>query len=222
MSAREQHIRIERSARMFVLGDAATAKELWVVCHGYGQLAARFIRDFEHITTSERVIVAPEGLHRFYLDPPPAPAANRRVGATWMTREDRETDIADYVAYLDTVVEAITPHGTRLPVRALGFSQGSATVFRWAALGRTRIAELILWSGEVPPDVDMQPAAERLRQTRITVVHGTTDLLQPPRLARRQLELLDAAGLSYRTLTFDGGHTLDRVLLAGIAETPLD
>jgi predicted esterase len=221
MSAREQHITIERSARFFAIGDAATAQELWVVCHGYGQLAARFIRDFAHIATPERMIVAPEGLHRFYLDPPPAPAAQRRVGATWMTREDREADIADYVRYLDAVVESLTEDPQTRRIRALGFSQGSATVFRWAALGRTRIDELILWSGEVPPDVDMQPAAQRLRQTRITIVHGSADPLQSPDLARRQLELLDAAGLSYRTLSFDGGHTLDRVLLAEIAETPL-
>jgi predicted esterase len=219
MSAHERHIMIERSARLFVLGDRATAQELWVVCHGYGQLAGRFIRDFDHITTPERMIVAPEGLHRFYLDPPPAPAAQRRVGATWMTRDDRETDIADYVRYLDAVVAEVAPG---LPVRALGFSQGSATVFRWAALGRTPVVELILWSGEVPPDLEMQPAAERLHQTRITFVQGSTDRLQPPHSARRQLELLDAAGLSYRTLMFDGGHALDRALLAEIAAVPLD
>ena len=222
MSVREQHITIERSARFFAIGDAATAQELWVVCHGYGQLAGRFIRDFEHIASPDRMIVAPEGLHRFYLDPPPAPAAQRRVGATWMTREDRETDIADYVAYLDTVVESITQQKAQLPVRALGFSQGSATVFRWAALGRTPVAELILWSGEVPPDLPMQPAAQRLHQTRITIVQGSSDPLQPPQLARRQLELLDAAGLSYRTLLFEGGHTLDRALLAEIAEIHVD
>jgi predicted esterase len=221
MSAREQHITIQRSARLFVLGESAAAAELWVVCHGYGQLAGRFIRDFEDLASDQRVIVAPEGLHRFYMDPPPAPASQRRVGATWMTREDRETDIADYVAYLDAVVDRFDP-GHTLPVRALGFSQGSATVFRWAALGRTPIAELILWSGEVPPDLEMQPAAARLRQTRITYVQGSRDLLQPPHLVRRQLELLDAAGLSYRTLTFEGGHALDRALLAEIAEVPLD
>lgn len=221
MSVRELHIDVERSARVCVLGDVAAAREVWIVCHGYGQLAARFIRDFEPLVSDTRAIIAPEGLHRFYLDPPPAPAAQRRVGATWMTREDREQDIADYVRYLDRVVATLVPAEPRPRLRALGFSQGTATVFRWAALGTTALAELILWSGDVPPDLDMQPAAQRLRQTRITVVQGSQDVLQPPHQARRQLELLDAAGLSYRTRTFDGGHALDRALLAELAEVPL-
>ena len=70
-----------------------------------------------------------------------------------MTREDRETDIRDYVAYLDRVVEHVTPSRAQVRIRALGFSQGCATAFRWAALGATRVHDLILWAGEVPPDV---------------------------------------------------------------------
>ncbi|MGQ0816208.1 MAG: hypothetical protein ACT4O1_17400 [Gemmatimonadota bacterium] len=89
-----------------------------------------------------------------------------------MTREDRERDIADYVSYLDDVGRYVAARDD-VRIRALGFSQASATVFRWAALGKTRVDELILWSGEVPPDLDMQPAAARLRQTRIVCArHG--------------------------------------------------
>jgi predicted esterase len=221
MSAREEHIEIVRSARIYILADIAMPTDIWIVCHGYGQLASRFITNFEDIATPDRLIVAPEGLHRFYLDPPPAPAAKRRVGATWMTRQDRETDIRDYVAYLDRVAAHVTGGRPGVRIRALGFSQGSATVFRWAVMGRTRVDDLILWAGEVPPDVDMQRAAERLRQTRMTYVHGARDEMLPARVAVKQHELLDSAGLSYDVREFEGGHEMDAAVLATIAETPL-
>ena len=222
MSAREEHIDISRSARIYILSDVAMPTDIWIVCHGYAQLASRFITHFEEIATPERLIVAPEGLHRFYLDPPPAPAAKRRVGASWMTRVDRETDIRDYVEYLDRVTAHVTGGRREVRIRALGFSQGSATVFRWAASGRTRVDDLILWAGEVPPDVDMKVAAERLRNTRLTYVHGTRDDMLPAAIAQKQLELLDSVGLSYEVRRFDGGHELDPALLASIAETPLN
>lgn len=218
MSAREEHLAVTKSARLRILGDTAAARDFWIVCHGYGQLAHRFIRDFECIAVDGRAIVAPEGLHRFYLDPPPAPAAQRRVGATWMTREDRDTDIADNVAYLDRVAEhAIGARAPDVRVRALGFSQGAATVFRWAALGRTRVDELILWGGEVPPDVDMEMASQRLRAARVIVVHGRSDRMAPEHQLTRHLEALRAGNIAYRRHDFDGGHEMNRELLEGIA-----
>ena len=100
-----------------------------MVLHGYRQLARRFLRRFEPVAGDHRRIVAPEGLSRFYADPGrgrhgPASA----VGASWMTREDRENEIRDYVAYLDQLWQHLrtdSPGRTRLVV--LGFSQGVAT-----------------------------------------------------------------------------------------------
>ena len=213
MTAREEHIAVTKTARLYLLGEPGAAHDVWIACHGYGQLARRFIRSFASIAAPGRLIVAPEGLHRFYLDPPPAAAAQRRVGATWMTREDRESDIRDYVAYLDRVLERVVGASTTARIRAFGFSQGCATALRWAVMGATRVDELILWAGEVPPDADLQPAAERLHQTRITMVIGKHDLLAPAGM-RRQIERLEAMGLSAQLLEFDGGHEIDPACLA--------
>ena len=81
-----------RSARYFTLGSPEDAAEVWFVCHGYGQLAARFLERFRPIEANRRCIVAPEGLSRFYLT---ETATERRVGASWMTREDRLHEIDD-------------------------------------------------------------------------------------------------------------------------------
>ena len=68
--------------------------------------------------------MAPEGLSRFYLD-----AGAGKVGASWMTKEDRAHEIEDYLSYLEQVRAAIIPP---VPLTILGFSQGVATAARWA------------------------------------------------------------------------------------------
>ena len=40
-------------------------------------------------------IIAPQGLHKFYLE-----GTSGRVGASWMTKENREDDIKNYLVYL--------------------------------------------------------------------------------------------------------------------------
>src|SRR2546425_9676771 len=73
------------------------------VCHGSGQLAARSLRHFEPLADGTRLVVAPEALSRFYLEDTTVPAKERKVGATWMTRENRLSEIDDYVRYLDAL-----------------------------------------------------------------------------------------------------------------------
>ena len=65
---REHHLPVTRTARFYTLGPPSGApKQLWIACHGYGQLAARFISHFAVIDDGSRVIAAPEALSRFYL-----------------------------------------------------------------------------------------------------------------------------------------------------------
>ena len=122
-NSREHRLSVPRSARCFSQGGEA-AVEGWVVLHGYGQLASRFLRSLESLATPSRLVVAPEGLSRFYLD-----AGGGKVGASWMTKEDRVREIEDYLAYLDLVRATLMPP---VPLTILGFSQGVATAARWA------------------------------------------------------------------------------------------
>lgn len=217
MSLTEHHIRVTRRARYFTIGGGATAADIWIVCHGYAQLAGRFIHNFTIIDRPGRVIVAPEALHRFYIDPPPKPAAERRVGATWMTREDREQDIADYVDYLDLLVSEFMAQAPEARLRVLGFSQGSATVLRWAVRATRVPHHLILWAGEVPSDVDWTAGARKLARTRIDVVRGDRDESITESVLRRNLRALDDVKLKYHLHSFSGGHHLDDEMLRRLA-----
>ncbi|MCA1790257.1 MAG: hypothetical protein LC667_10475, partial [Thioalkalivibrio sp.] len=59
-----------RTARYRVLGDPASAREVWFVLHGYRQMAGRFIRRFGPLPGAgrSRAVVAPEALSRFYIE----------------------------------------------------------------------------------------------------------------------------------------------------------
>ena len=213
----EHHISVARTARYFTIGDPA-ATEIWFVCHGYGQLAARFLKRFEPITEGARLVVAPEGLSRFYVG-----SGERRdqpVGATWMTREDRLHEIADYAKYLDAVYADVVGDGPAPGrVRALGFSQGAATASRWAALGASRLDELVLWGGELPPDLDLAAAAARLARLRITLVAGTEDEYITPKLLAGIQRRLNEQAIPFRTQVFEGGHEIDETVLRQVASS---
>jgi predicted esterase len=190
-----------------VLGDPEKARTMWIVLHGHGQLARFFLNKFEGIA-KDALIVAPEGLSRFYLDD-----QHQRVGATWMTREDREHEIKDHVDYLDGLVQALQAGRNDRPVHVLGFSQGVATASRWSLLGRTRIAQLVLWAGSLPPEPTAEQLRERWQHLRIDLVLGTKDPFAGEDAMQAGSDRLIAAKLGHRVHRFEGGHVLEPVLL---------
>src|SRR5688572_1697089 len=176
MGLQEHRLSVTRTARYFALGDPARAGEVWFVCHGYGHLAARFLEKCRARDDGRRYVVSPDGLSRFYLSESPT---ERRAGASWMSREDRLSEIDDYVRYLDAGYPALCVLVDRCPVAvlALGSSHWAATVGGWVAMGQARVARLVLWGGELPPDLDLTvpTVAGRLRAAGLSLVYGRAD-----------------------------------------------
>ena len=211
----EHHLSVRRTARYFTLGPAAaTAREVWIVLHGYGQLAARFLRAFAPLDDGARCIVAPEGLSRFYAES----GRNDKIGASWMTREDRLAEIDDYVRYLDVLYDEVMRGAVAVPVTVLGFSQGTATAARWLAQGSVRAGRLILWGGEVPPDLDLAAARQCWEKTDVTLVVGSQDQYITPKVLSRDEQRLREHGISFRVEGFDGGHEIVPEVLGRIAQ----
>jgi predicted esterase len=217
----EAHIPVTRTARYYTLGgDARSPRELWFACHGYGQLAKYFAQHFEPLDDGTRTIVVPEGLSRFYFgDPRREHGADAMVGATWMTREDREREIDDHVRYLDTLFAHIRGQRGRARARVtvLGFSQGVATVCRWLARGTARTDRLVLWGGKMPTDIFPLPTESPLRTVRVTLVVGADDEYVTPLVAAEQESLLRESKVAYEICRFDGGHALDAGALRELA-----
>jgi predicted esterase len=201
---REHHLLTQRSARFVTLGPAdGSAREIWVALHGYGQLAHRFAQAFAPLDDGTRLIVVPEGLSRFYVDRSVA-----KVGASWMTREDRAVEIEDYVRYLDAVAEAVTAGFPPRPFHVLGFSQGCATACRWIERGRVSPTRLIVWGGEIPPDLDWSRARERFARVPVVLVAGAEDRDVPPEALTQFGALLALHGVRHSVVRFPGGHEI--------------
>lgn len=214
----EEHIVVPRTARYYTLGEVTDdVRDVWFVLHGYGQLASRFIRPFQALADGTRLIVAPEALSRFYLDA--VGSKERRIGATWMTREDRLREIQDYVRYLDALSAFVLARVSRDDVRVtvLGFSQGVSTACRWVCSGEVRAERVILWAGPIPPELGDTDDASRLGASRVSMVFGRADEFATPDVVRAEGERLRALGIAFDEHEFAGGHHLDARLLLDLA-----
>lgn len=217
---RERRLSVRRTARVCVLGPDDGPSEVWFVLHGYRQLADRFLRRFERLDDGTRLIAAPEALSRFYVEREVGRHGPQSlVGGSWMTRHERETEIDDYVAYLDRVAGSVLNRlgGSGPSTTVLGFSQGAHTAARWAVRGAHRPDRLVLWGDPVPPDLDLERASSRLAGVEILLVAGERDGTRRPEVERERIEALQGIGLTPRVLRHPGGHAIDRELLERIA-----
>lgn len=211
----EHYVTVERTARFVTMGAADRPSEIWFVCHGYGELAASFVQGLSALDDGTRLFIGPEALSRFYLDGP-----HQNVGASWMTREDRENEMRDYLKYLDAVKTEVFSRldGASARVTVLGFSQGAATAARWACRGTVDAARLILWGESLPPELEEDEAAlRRLRTIQLTIVGGRRDEFFTPSRRTELKERLDRLGVPFEEKSFEGGHRLDDTTLIEIA-----
>ena len=213
---REHHLLTPRTARYVTLGPpAAEAAEVWFTFHGYGQLAPRFAHRLTPLDDGTRLVVVPEGLSRFYVD-----VHRGTVGASWMTREDRTHEIDDYVRYLEAVAADVLPPGGTPPVHLLAFSQGSATACRWVERGTVRPRRVLLWGGEVPPDLDWSRAAPRFHDVEVVLVAGDRDEFATEAALAGHAAVLTEHRVSHRVIRYPGGHSIDAKVLKDLAALP--
>lgn len=206
-------IKVCKTAHFSTLGQPGPhIRYCWIACHGYGQLAKNFIRRFDLLDDGETLIIAPEGLSRFYWG-----GFTGEVVASWMTKGDRLDEIADYSNYLSTLYQQFIPQlAPDVKIILLGFSQGVATQFRWIMRAFPRFHHLILWAGLVPEDLDYRPHQHYFSNKSLRFVYGTRDpFLTEKRLAFHQ-EVIQKNDLQVALQTFDGEHKIDRDILNGI------
>lgn len=223
----QRHLKVPRSARYAILGSPrADLSEVWFVCHGHGQLAARFMSRFLPLERADRLFIAPEALSRYYLSPlivGPHPPGTP-VGATWMTAEDRESEMKDYVEYLDLLHDEIFSVVARTKVRlwVIGFSQGAATVTRWVVRGKAEPDRVVLCSGMLPAELDKEGAKRLVLRTPLTITFGDSDEFASPERIIAEEARLKQLGIPYQVMKFKGGHTITPELLTRLTESSSD
>jgi predicted esterase len=205
------HIPVTRTARYYTLGELnQNTKDIWIFIHGHRDLAGKFIMKFAELAEKGSFLIAPEGLMRLYIK-----GDFGDVGASWMTKEDRDADIKDYVNYLDRLFfDEINPKAKEfnLKINALGFSQGAATLSRWLTLGKAKIDKAVFWTGSVGLDVDYS-ANENFMHTEIHQVFASNDPYYDSTFPPQQIEILTKAGITPKTYIFNGGHEVSHELM---------
>jgi predicted esterase len=217
----EKHLSVPRMARYFAIGEAGPATlEVWFMLHGYGQLASSFAHQCEALADPRRLVLVPEALSRFYLGDHFRPGAETKVGASWMTREDRANEIADYVRYLDHLYAHVfrTVNRDQVTVHVLGFSQGVPTATRWLTRGEARADRLIIWGAPLPNDLTPEQETT-LRRMKLVLVAGNKDEFYTPKVLKGDQALLARTGANFRVIEFKGRHAIDADVLKQLADS---
>ena len=197
----ENIIHTQQSYRYYTEGNIEEAKHIIVVLHGYGQLAKFFIRKFKSILTPETAIIAPEGMHRFYLK-----GSSGRVGASWMTKEAREDDIADNLHFLNELISSHDIKGKKISL--IGFSQGGATAARWHQLGSIKFDNFVLWASVFPPDLKNIEVSNAFGHSKNYFVVGDKDeFLDANKINAIETDFIEK-NLNFNFIKFEGDHNI--------------
>lgn len=216
----EHHLTVQRTARYYTIGELTDqTTHIWFCLHGFGQLASFFSKKFTGLDDGKTLVVVPEGLSRLYLN-----GKYERIGASWITREDKQHEINDFVAYLNTLYDRILDGRARnrFHITVLGFSQGAATACRWLAgtpANPTPIRpdRLILWAGFFSNGIRDMIDPARLVGIETHYVYGAQDeffeLIRDVPAYKAQLM---AAIPTLKITVFEGGHRVEPSVLANI------
>jgi predicted esterase len=202
--------KIQKTVRVSTYGNSNSPKYVWFALHGYGQLSPYFIKNFTHFDPESHFIVAPEGMHRFYLD-----GLSGRVGASWMTKEERLHDISDYISYLtevynSLVVPILSQNAVLIP---FGFSQGVATLSRWMASLETPPKKAVFWAGSFPPDLEVEKIESAIKPIEVIVAIGSNDPFIDDETALLAQKRFEELGINARRFDFAGGHKIPKEAL---------
>ena len=182
-----------------------------IACHGYGMDVEDFARAFRE-PPAHVAVLCPEALSRFYWG-----GFTGKPVASWMTRLEREHEIEDFCTWLDRVAEIAAAGAPRARLYALGFSQGAATVLRWAHRSRPNLAGVVLWSGTPPEDIDYEPRGYFTDMRRIAYWGDADTLVPSEHVESRFAEV----AIDFERRRFSGGHELPpaevQALLAELA-----
>ena len=206
----ERSIAVNTHGRYLVVPPAEGVPDgLLVGFHGYAEGAESQLERLRAIPGSNRwCLVAIQGLHRFYQ------RRTNEVIASWMTRQDRDLAIADNLAYVEGVLDALSRDKAAARLVFAGFSQGVAMAFRAACATARRVDGVIAVGGDVPPEID---AASLARVHAALVCRGARDEWYTDEKFEQDVARIRQAGAAVHPVAFDGGHEWSAAVLDAAA-----
>lgn len=179
-------------------------KNIWFIFHGYGQLADEFAKSFSELISEENCLIFPQGLSRFYLK-----GIGNKIGANWMTSQDRDIDISNYLSYINQIFEhEVEPYIENIKLNILGFSQGGHTASRWIYNSNIAYNKFVLWGSNLAHEIDKKKISESFSHGNNLILTGDQDrFITVDRLKKMKLKYAKI-GFNYQTIEYHGGHDI--------------
>lgn len=188
-------------------------KNVWLVFHGMGYLSKYFIEYFSELDPEENYIIAPQAPAKYYQD-----MSFKRIGASWLTRENTRMETDNILNYVDAVFEnelsGIIPN-----LIVMGYSQGVSIATRWVASRKIQCSRIIIHSGGIPKELTAKDFAFQNSETVVNCVYGDKD---PFITEARKIEEKEKGIVLFQERlkieSFDGVHEVNRSFLEKISK----
>lgn len=184
-------------------------KVIIIAFHGYGQLAKYFIQKFDFLNLDNNYVIAPQGLSKFYTK------NHTRVGASWMTKENRLLDLENQLHYVQSVFEKETEavDWTKVKLIVLGFSQGVATASRWVVKNKVSFDTFIAYAGQLAYELTMDDFDFKHSETAVIAVLGDNDPFYKGENMQQFENAFKSVFPKVKFETFEGKHEVLRDVL---------
>ncbi|MGB5607881.1 alpha/beta hydrolase [Eudoraea sp.] len=183
-------------------------KNVWIVFHGIGYLSKYFLKYFDELNPLDNYIIAPQAPSKYYLN-----NSYKHVGASWLTKENTQTEIKNNLNYLDAIIEEETMLSTHNLI-IFGFSQGVSMAARWVAQRKIICNQLVLYAGGIPNELNKNDFAHLGANTLISIIIGNQDeYLTEDRLSIEREKSQAIFNGRAKEHIFDGGHIVKKELI---------
>lgn len=180
-------------------------KNVWMVFHGMGYLSKYFINCFSELNPDENYIIAPQAPSKYYQD-----KTFKRVGASWLTRENTEIETENILNYVDSVYEQEFKEDVPNLI-ILGYSQGVSIAARWVAKRKIHCQTLILHSGGIPKELKPEDFDFMESTTKVIYMYGNKDeYITDARKTEEQIKGTNLFNDRLEIKVFDGVHEVNR------------
>ena len=213
----KKQISISKTGKYSQIGKSSKKiNNVWIVLHGYGMLSEYFVKKFECIIDETTLVIAPEATNRFYLG-----NNYNRVGASWMTKLDREQEIRDNILFLDKLFSIIKKEigHDNFKLNTLGFSQGGPALVRWLMSNKLNTNSLILWGSDIPKDSLVTENKSRWNSINLKIVIGKNDEYINEEKKQEFVGVVKSYGLKYDLIEYEGSHKIIEEELKMIANS---
>ena len=179
-----------------------TTKRVWLVFHGIGYLSRYFIRIFQELDESTNYVIAPQAPAKYYKD-----ADYKRIGSSWLTKENKETEIQNNLNYIEAVLEQEEIPG-HLELIVIGYSQGVSISSRWLARKKILPAYFFVISGAFPDELEQEDFNFLISKTKLFHIVGENDPYFEKGNVLKEKKRVASIFKTMQFITHKGGHEL--------------